>query len=177
MWKPGWRTYAGAAVVVLVAVVAGLVIAGTVASEQTGPPAATGTAQPGTGQGVPPGSTDLQNLQRDFGPWEQLSGKATNAPALLLLLNGTVQASTRWTIPAEASKGWTQDLGGDVNSATVSGKTAAITDADNVAYTVGVNQAFVVGTNPGTVLLVRPDRTVMSMTLAQATAVRASLKK
>ncbi|MCL2584987.1 MAG: hypothetical protein FWE35_21305 [Streptosporangiales bacterium] len=176
--KPNWRVAAGAVIVVFVAVVAGLVIAGTVvSSEQSGPPRATGPARPGTGQGVPPGSTDLQNLQQDFGPWRQLVGQETGTPALLLLLNGTVQASTRWTISSAASTGWTQDLGGNVNSVTLSGGRAAITDADDVHYTVGVGQAFVVASNPGTALLIKPGGTVMSMTLAQATAMRQPLRK
>ncbi len=44
-------------------------------------------------------------------------------------------------------------------------------------YTVGVNQAFIVSSNPSTVLLISPSSTVMSMTLAQATAVRQHLAR
>ena len=72
---------------------------------------------------------------------------------------------------------WTQDLGGNVTSVVVSGETAAITDADGVEYTVGVSQPFIVSSNPGTVLLISPGSTVMSMSLAQATAVRQPLPR
>ncbi len=50
-----------------------------------------------------------------------------------------------------------------------------IEDADGIGYTVGVNQAFIISSNPGTVLLMAPGGMVMSMPLAQATAVRKPL--
>jgi hypothetical protein len=50
-----------------------------------------------------------------------------------------------------------------------------IQDADGIGYTVGVNQAFIISSNPDTVLLVTPGSIVMSMPLAQATAVRQPL--
>ena len=55
--------------------------------------------------------------------------------------------------------------------------TVTITDADGVGYTVGINQAFIISSNPDTVLLISPGSTVMSMSLAQATAVRQPLGK
>jgi hypothetical protein len=71
----------------------------------------------------------------------------------------------RWTSAA-------QDLGGNVTSVTRSGDHASIEDADGIGYTVAVNQAFIISSNPDTVLLIAPSGTVMSMPLAQATAVR-----
>ena len=64
----------------------------------------------------------------------------------------------------------------NVTSVARSGDQAAITDADGVDYTVGIDQAFIISSNPGTVLLISPGSAVMSMSLAQATAVRQSLK-
>ena len=49
--------------------------------------------------------------------------------------------------------------------------------SDGIDYTVGFNQAFIMSSNPGTVLLVTPSSTVMSMPLAQATAVRQPLAR
>jgi len=171
-----WRLAAIAAAAVAVAAGAGIGISSAVGSHQSGPPAATATAVPRAEQGVPPGSTDLQALRSNFGPWRQLTGPATDSPALLLLENGGVSAATRWTLPPTAP-GWSQDLGGNVASATVSGDGAAVTDPDGVGYTVGINQAFIISKNPGTVLLISPTGTVMSMSLAQATAVRQPLAR
>jgi hypothetical protein len=42
---------------------------------------------------------------------------------------------------------------------------------------VGINQPFVISSNPDTVLLIDRTGTVMSVSLAQATAVRHSLRK
>lgn len=159
----------------VVAVAAAIGISRYIGAHQPGPPAA-GPVQAGEPIGVPPGSTDLQNLRQDYGPWRQLTGTTTDSPALLLLDNGAASASRRWAVPA-AGPGWQPDLGGDLTSATVSGDQAAIADADDVDYTVGVGQPFVIASNPGTVLLVTRGGTVMSMSLAQATAVRQSLRK
>jgi hypothetical protein len=101
----------------------------------------------------------------------QLAGRLTDSPALLLLESGGAYASERWTVPSTA-EGWAEDLGGNVTSAAASGDYATLTDADGIGYTVGVNQAFIISSNPDTVLLVSPGSTVMSMSLAQATAVR-----
>lgn len=175
-WRWNWRLAGIAASAIAVAAGLGVGISGYVDSRQPGPPAAASAARSGAGQAVPPGSTDLQALRQDFGPWRPLAGRLTDGPALLLLDGGSAWASARWTVPATAPW-WTQDLGGNVTSAVVSGETAAITDADGVEYTVGVNQAFIVSGNPGTVLLISPGSTVMSMSLAQATAVRQPLAR
>ena len=145
-------------------------------SHLPGPPAATSAGGSGGVQAVPPASTDLQALRLDFGPWRQLAGRLTDSPALLLLQGGLASASERWTVPSTA-RWWAQDSGGNVTSVAVSGDDAAITDADGTEYTVGVNQAFIVSTNPGTVLLISRSGTVMSMSLAQATAVRQHLAR
>ena len=92
------------------------------------------------------------------------------------LQNAGVSASKRWTVPSGSTQ-WAQDLGGNVTSVQVTGTHAAIADADGVGYTVGVNQPFIISGNPGTVLMISPDSTVMSMSLAQATAVRQPLGK
>jgi hypothetical protein len=171
-----WRLAAVAAVAVALAAGLGVVISTYVGSHQSGPPTATGTSDTGVVEAVPPGSTDLQALRQDFGPWHQLTGPPASGPALLLLQNGSVYASQRWTVPSSATW-WTTDLGGNVASVQVTGSRAAITDADGVNYTVGINQAFVNSANPDTVLLINPSGAVMSMSLAQATAVRQPLGK
>jgi hypothetical protein len=173
-WKWNWRVAAIAAVAVGLAAGLGVGISSYVGSHQPGPPAATRTS--GGAEPVPPGSTDLQALRQDFGPWRQLTGPLTGSPALLLLQSGSVYVSEQWTVPSNA-RWWTADLGGNVTSVQDTGGRAAITDADGVGYTVGVNQAFIVASNPGTVLLISPGSTVMSMSLAQATAVREPLGK
>jgi hypothetical protein len=171
-----WRLAAYAAGAVVLAAGAGIGISSAVGSHQSGPPAATASGTSAGGQGVPPGSTDLQALRSDFGPWHQLAGPATGSPALLLLESGGVSASERWTVPSTAP-GWAQDLGGNVASVTRTGDRAAITDPDGVGYTVAVNQAFIISSNPMTVLLISPSGTVMSMSLAQATAMREPLAR
>lgn len=175
-WGWNWRLAAIATVAIGLAAGLGVGISSFVGADQAGPPAATASGQPGAVQAVATGSTDLQALRQDFGPWRQLTGRPTGSPALLLLQGGSADASERWTVPSTAT-GWAQDLGGSVASVTHSGGYATITDADGTSYTVGINQAFVFSGNPGTVLLIRPDSTVMSMSLAQATAVRQPLAR
>ena len=175
-WRWNWRLAAVTGVALALAAGLGVGISRYVGSQQPGPPAATASGPSGAGQGVPPESTGLQALRQDFGPWRPLTGPGTDGPALLLLDSGAADASARWTVPATAT-GWGQDLGGTVASVTRSGDQAAITDADGVGYTIGVNQAFIISSNPGTVLLISPGGIVMSMSLAQATAVRQPLAR
>src|SRR5262249_10600584 len=146
-----------------------------VGSHQAGPPTATTHGPSGAAPAVPPQSTELQALRQDFGPWRQLTGQPTGSPALLLLQGGGVYASQRWTVPPTAGW-WAQDTGGNVTSVAGSGNHVIITDADGVSYTVSANEAFIVSSNPGTVLLISGGSTVMSMSLAQATAVRQHLR-
>lgn len=168
----------GAVAAAAIALAAGLGagISSSVGAHQSGPPAATGAGGLGVVASVPPGSTDLQALRQDFGPWRQLTGQLTGSPALLLLLGGSVYASERWAVPSTAAW-WTQGIGGDVTSVKDTGGRVTITDADGVGYTVGINQAFIISVNPDTVLLISPGSTVMSMSLAQGTAVRQPLRK
>ena len=175
-WRWNWRIAAIAAIAVGLAAGLGIGISSYVGSHQSGPPTATASGLSGAGQAVAPGSTDLQALRQDFGPWRQLTGRLTDGPALLLLDSGDAYASERWTVPSTAA-GWAQDLGGNVTSVVDSGDYATIADADGIDYTVGINQAFVISSNPGTVLLIRPNSAVMSMSLAQATAVRQPLAR
>ena len=175
-WRWNWRVAGIAAIAIAVAAGLGAGISGYVGSHQSGPPAATSAGGSGGVQAVPPASTDLQALRHDFGPWRPLAGRLTDSPALVLLDGGGAFASERWTVPSTA-QWWAQDMGGNVTSVVVSGETATITDADGVEYTVGVKQAFIVSSNPGAVLLISPSSTVMSMSLAQATAVRQHLAR
>lgn len=175
-WRRSWRVAGLAAAAIGLAAGLGVGIASYVGSHQSGPPAATGTSSPGVIEPVPPGSTDLQALRQDFGPWRQVTGASTGGPALLLLESGSAFASERWTVPSNATW-WEQDLGGNVTSVQAAGARATITDADGIGYTVGINQAFIISGNPDTVLLISPAGTVMSMSLAQATALRHPLGK
>lgn len=172
-WSWNWPVAAISAIAIALAAGLGIGIAGYVGSHQSGPPSATATDGP-VAQSVAPGSTDLQALREDFGPWRQLAHGPTDSPALLLLESGAAYASEQWTVPSGATW-WAQDLGGNVTSVSRSGDHAVIEDADGIGYTVGVNQAFIISSNPDTVLLVTPGSIVMSMPLAQATAVRQPL--
>ena len=167
------------------AAIAGLAAAGvaiaisvvTVGAHQSGPPAsATSRA---LAQQVSPGFTGLQEFRQDYGPWQQVTpsdqSPRTGSPAVLLLESGNYFASGKWTVPPGA-RGWQQDLGGNVGSVSVHGSYAGITDADGTPYLVGINQPFVVSRNPDTILLIEPDGTVLSMSQAQATAVRHPLR-
>ena len=174
--KWNWRLGAIAALAIALAAGLGVGISSYIGSHQSSPPTATGTRNPGVVESVPPGSTDLQALRQDFGPWHQFTSQLTGGPALLLLENGSAYASERWTVPSNATW-WTQDIGGNVASVEDVGGRATITDADGVGYTVGINQAFIISSNPDTVLMISPGSTVMSMSLAQATAVRQPLRK
>jgi hypothetical protein len=171
-----WRTGAITAVAIALAAGLGVGISSYIGSHQSGPPTATGTGDPGVIESVPPGSTDLQALRQDFGPWRQLTGQSTGSLAVLLLQSGSVYASERWTVPSTATW-WTTDIGGNVTSVKDTGGRATITDADGIGYTVGIDEAFINASNPGTVLLIGPGSTVMSMSLAEATAVRQPLRK
>jgi hypothetical protein len=175
-WRRNWRLGAITAAAVALAAGLGIGISSYAGSHQPGPPIATASGRSGADQAVAPGSTDLQDLRQDFGPWRQLTGRPTDSPALLLLQSGGAYASAHWTVPSTA-EGWAQDLGGNVTSVAAAGDYATIADADGVGYTVGINQAFIISSNPGTVLLVSPSSTVMSMSLAQATAVRQALAR
>ena len=175
-WRWNWRLGAITAAAIGLAVALGVGISSYVSSHQSGPPAATATGRSGTDQAVAPGSTDLQALRQDFGPWRQLTGRLTDSPALLLLQSGSAYASERWTVPSSAAW-WAQDISGNVTSVADSGDLATITDADGIGYTVGINQPFIISSNPDTVLLISPSSTVMSMSVAQATAVRQPLTR
>ena len=175
-WRWNWRLTAIAAIAVGLAAGLGIGISSYVGSHQSGPPTATASGHSGADQAVAPGSTDLQALRQDFGPWRQLTGGPTDSPALLLLESGGAYASERWTVPS-TSAWWAQDLGGNVTSVTDSGDHATIKDSDGIGYTVGINQSFIISSNPGTVLLITPSSVVMSMPLAQATAVRQPLAR
>lgn len=175
-WKRSRRVAAVTAIAIGLAAGIGAGIASYAGGHQPGPPAATASGQSPVVQAVPPGSTDLQALRQDFGPWRQLPGRPSAGRPALLLLQGTAAASARWTVPPTATW-WAPDLGGNVTSVAASGDYAVITDADDVTYAVGVDQAFVFSSNPGTVLLVSPSSAVMSMSLAQATAVRQPLAR
>jgi hypothetical protein len=175
-WRWNRRLAAIAAIAIGLAAGLGIGIAGYVGSHQSGPPTATASGRSGGDQAVAPGSTDLQALRQDFGPWRQLTDGPTDSPALLLLQGGGAYASERWTVPSTSTR-WAHDLGGNVASVTDSGDHAAIRDADGVGYTVGINQAFIISSNPGTVLLITPGSVVMSRPLAQATAVRQTLAR
>jgi hypothetical protein len=175
-WRWNWRVAAIAAVAIGLAAGLGVGISSYVGSHQSGPPTAAASGRSGAVQNVAPGSTDLQALRQDFGPWQQLSGGPTDSPALLLLETGSVDASERWTVPSTAA-GWAQDLGGNVTSVAGSGDHVSVTDADGTSYTVAINQPFIISSNPDTVLLISPSSTVLSMSLAQATAVRQPLAR
>jgi hypothetical protein len=175
-WRWNWRLAAIGAIAVALAAGVGVGISSSIGSHQAGPPQASSTSDSGVVAAVPPVSTDLQALRQDFGPWQELTGQPTGRPALLLLESGSTYASQRWTVPSSATW-WTQDLGGNVTSVEATSGRAAITDADGTGYTVGIDQAFIISSNPDTVLLIRPGGTVMSMSLAQATAVRQPLGK
>lgn len=175
-WGVAGLVVLAAAALAVVAGGVGLGISSAIAAHQSGPPAATVSGPSGAVPGVPPASTDLQALRADFGPWRQLSGRVTDDTALVLLESGAAYASERWTVPAAAT-GWAQDLGGNVASVIRTGDQIAVTDPDGVVYTVGINQAFIISGNPGTVLLISPAGTVLSMSLAQATAVRQPLTR
>jgi hypothetical protein len=172
-WRWNWPLAAISVIAIGLAAGLGVGIASYVGSHQSGPPTATATDSP-VAQSVAAGSTDLQALRQDFGPWRQLARGAADSPALLLLEGGAGYASERWTVPSSATW-WAQDLGGNVTSVTKSGDYAMIEDADGIGYTVGVNQPFIISSNPDTVLLITPGGVVKSMPLAQATAVRRPL--
>jgi hypothetical protein len=179
--RPGirWRwRWVGAALAVPLIVGLGVGVESYVSSLQSGPPPAAGPQPPA--QQVPPGATDLQNLEREWGPWRQLTpsdqSPQTGSPALLLLEGGVSLASGQWTVPSGAP-GWQPDVGGSVAAVSVHGDHADITDADGNPYIVGINQPFVISSNPDTVLLIDRTGTVRSVSLAQATAVRRSLRK
>ena len=172
-WRWNRPVAAISAIAIGLAAVLGIGIASYVGSHQSGPPTATSTGG-SVAESVAPGSTDLQALRQDFGPWRQLADGPTESPALLLLENGAAYASEQWTVPSGATW-WAQDLGGNVTSVSRSGDHAIIEDADGVGYTVGLDQAFIISSNPDTVLLITPSGIVMSMPLAQATAVRRPL--
>ncbi len=103
-WRWSWPVAAIAAISIGLAAGLGVGIASYVGSHQSGPPAAIATDSP-VAQSVAPGSTDLQALRQDFGPWRQLAGGPTDSPALLLLESGAAYASERWTVPSNATGG------------------------------------------------------------------------
>jgi hypothetical protein len=125
-------------------------------------------------QQVPPGSTDLQNFESDWGPFRQLAvsdqGPQTGAPALLLLNQGGYYQAKNWALPGNA--GWTADLGGNVQSVEVISHHADITDADGNLWVIGINQPFVFAGNPGTVLKIDPIGTVLAIPESHAIATR-----
>src|SRR5260370_37910876 len=98
-----WRLGAIAAVAIALAAGLGVGISSYLGPHQSGPPTATGTGDPGVVESVPPGSTDLQALRQDYGPWRQLTGQLTGSAPLLLLQSGSVYASERGPVPSTAT--------------------------------------------------------------------------
>lgn len=126
---------------------------------------------------VAPGTTDLENLESDWGPWRTLATSEQNpqsgSPALLLLNAGGYYASQKWTIPD--SREWSPDLSGNVGGVQVEGTHALITDMDANPWTVGIRQPFVLASNPGTVLEIDPAGDVLAVPEAHAIALRMHL--
>jgi hypothetical protein len=168
-----------------VAVIIGIALAGFVIWGVIALAAASNPANPvqygGQSQSQPkqvaPGSTDLENLESDWGPWRTLATSEQNpqsgAPALLLLNQGGYYASQKWTIPD--SREWTQDLGGNVSSVDVEGTHALFQDADGNPWIVGIRQPFVLASNPGTILMIDPAGDVLAVPEAHAIALRMHL--
>lgn len=128
-------------------------------------------------QQVQPGSTDLENLESDWGPWRTLSVSEQNpqsgSPALLLLNQGGYYVSQKWTVPV--GREWAPDLGGNVSGVDVEGTHALIEDADGNPWTVTIRQPFVLASNPDTILMIDPAGDVLSTTTAHAIALRTHL--
>jgi len=180
VWPPpswGAKRILALAAALAVVIAGGIVVA--TSSPQGEPPASISQEHAPAVQ-VAPGTTDLQNLKQNYGPWTQLTPSdqrpQTGQPAVLLLEDGGYFASTKWTITPNAS-GWQQDIAGNVGNIDIKGSHADITDANGSPYLVGIDQPFVVSSNPGTLLRIDPTGSVFAMTLAQATAVRQSLQK
>lgn len=173
--------WVGAALGVFLAAGLGVGLLSYVSSPGSGPqPVASAQPLPVQSPPVQGGPTDLQELRQDYGPWRLLAPSGphpqTASPALLLLEDGLSYASERWTV-APGAPGWQPDLGGNVAAVTVNGDQAVITDADGNSYVVGISQPFVISSHPETVLLIDRAGSVRSLSLAQATAVRHSLRK
>jgi len=180
LWLTRARVITAAAAVVIVIAAVIIAVVGIEGNTHQGEPTP-GTAQQNPpAQQIAPGTTDLQNLQKEWGPWQQLTpsdqSPQTGQPALLLLQTGGYFVSMSWTIPANSS-GWQQDIGGNVSNVDVHGNYADITDADDNPYIVGINQPFIVSSNPDVVIKIDPTGNVWTMSLSQATALRLHLSK
>lgn len=164
-----------AVVVIIIAVACGVLVPLAIRAANPDNPVQHGAQSQQHPQQVAPGTTDLENLQSDWGPWQQLAASEQNpqtrAPALLLLNQGGYYASKRWTVPS--TKGtWTADLAGHVQSVSVHGRYATITDADGTLWVAGVEQPFVFAADPNTILKIDRIGTVLSTTTAHAIATR-----
>jgi hypothetical protein len=128
-------------------------------------------------QQVPAGTTALENLETDWGPWKNLPASQqdpqTGAPAVLLLNQGGYYASEKWTVLP--GRDWTADLSGSVSGVDVQGGHALIEDADGNPYVVGILQPFVFASNPGTILMIDPAGDVLAVPEAHAIALRMRL--
>jgi hypothetical protein len=167
----------GAAVLFIAVVIAvGITLWG--AAHPANPAPAGGTSQQQVQQQVPAGTTDLQNVESDWGPFTQLPASQadpqTGAPALLLLNAGGYYASQHWTVPA-GDPGWTPDLSGSVASRDVHGNYVVITDADGNTWVVGTGQPFILASNPGTVLQV--DRAGNVLSIPESHAVSSGVRR
>ena len=130
-----------------------------------------------------PANTDLQNMEAVWGPWQTISptdqNPATSSPALLLLKqNGGELASTKWTVPFQASSGyWHAQVTAPIDALSVKGDAVKLVSSTNETFWVAIGQPFVFEQTPGQVYVVDQTGNVWQIDLATASGIRLSVNK
>jgi hypothetical protein len=159
-----------AAVVAVIALLAGIGTRALIGSGNgSPPPAGPVAAQPA---GPQPGAlTDLQRFRADWNVPAVAVGSAGNPAGLVLLQDGLYYPAP-WGIPA-GDAGWVTDTTGSITgSPQVHDGLADVTDVNGTTYTVAVGQPFVLASNPQVVLRVLRNAAVQVIPQPHAIAVR-----
>jgi hypothetical protein len=153
-----------------------IIIAVSVNSGSSAPPAQPGTSgQHQITQVVPPGDTPVQQLVQKYGLTHQITPSAefpqTGAPGLLLLESGNYYVSETWTIPANQPN-WQPDESDLVPGIQMQGQYAVIQDQNDNQYVVKIDQPFVFADDPYHVIRIDSTGHALVLDLAFAKSVR-----
>ena len=137
-------------------------------SQQTLPPATQQPLQP----------TNLQQVEAVLGPFSTLPASNSSTPdtqypaVLMIRQDGSIGASSNWSVPFNTGAGWTQQSAGQIVSLTVMSGFATFSTGPGRSYTVKCNQSFVLEQDPQYVYVITSSSMQYSISSARAEVLR-----